>query len=281
VSLQTPAVSVRKLQTALHAKAKAHPAYRFYSLWDKVFREDVLREGWRRCRANGGAAGVDGVGFEEIESEGLDRWLGNLQQELRTAQYRPQSLLRVWIPKSSGGQRPLGIPMVRDRVVQAAVIVVLGPLFEADLLEEQYGFRPGRDAKMALRQVVHQLQRRRRTEIVEADLSDYFNTIPHGALMKSVARRIADGRILSVIKQWLTTPVVERTGRTLRQSNEARRTRRGTPQGGVVSPLLANLYFRRFLLDWQRVRPGMRQATAIVNYADDCAPRRRGEEAVM
>jgi RNA-directed DNA polymerase len=276
VSLQTPAVGVRKLQTALHAKAKADPAYRFYSLWDKVFREDVLRESWRRCRANGGAAGVDGVGFEEIESGGLDRWLGNLQQELRTGQYRPRPLLRVWIPKSSGGERPLGIPTIRDRVVQAAVIVVLGPVFEADLLEEQYGFRPGRDAKMALRQVVHQLQRRRRTEIVDADLSDYFNTIPHGALMKCVARRVADGRILSVVKQWLTAPVVERTGRTLRQSNEARRTRRGTPQGGVVSPLLANLYFRRFLLGWQRVRPEVRQATTIVNYADDfvicCVP---------
>lgn len=155
MSLQTPAVSVRKLQTALHAKAKADPAYRFYSLWDKVFREDVLRESWRRCRANGGAAGADGVGFEEIESEGLDRWLGNLQQELRAGQYRPRPLLRVWIPKSSGGERPLGIPTIRDRVVQAAVIVVLGPVFEADLLEEQYGFRPGRDAKMALRQVVH------------------------------------------------------------------------------------------------------------------------------
>ncbi len=241
-----------------------------------MFREDVLREGWRRCRANGGAAGVDGVGFAEIESGGLERWLGNLQQELRAGQYRPQPLLRVWIPKSSGGQRPLGIPTIRDRVVQAAVIIVLGPVFEADLLEEQYGFRPGRDAKMALRQVVHQLQRRRRTEIVDADLSDYFNTIPHGALMKSVARRIADGRILSVVKQWLTTPVVERIGRILRQSNETRRTRRGTPQGGVVSPLLANLYFRRFLLGWQRVRPEVRQATTIVNYADDfvicCVP---------
>jgi RNA-directed DNA polymerase len=276
VSLQTPAVSVRKLQTALHAKAKADLAYRFYSLWDKVFREDVLRESWRRCRANGGAAGADGVGFEEIESGGLDRWLGNLQQELRAGQYCPRPLLRVWIPKSSGGERPLGIPTIRDRVVQAAVIVVLGPVFEADLLEEQYGFRPGRDAKMALRQVVHQLHRRRRTEIVDADLSDYFNTIPHGALMKCVARRVADGRILSVVKQWLTAPVVERTGRIPRQSNEARRTRRGTPQGGVVSPLLANLYFRRFLLGWQRVRPEVRQATTIVNYADDfvicCVP---------
>ena len=141
MSLQTPAVSVQKLQTALHAKAKADPAYRFYSLWDKVFREDVLREGWRRCRANGGAAGGDGVGFEDIESGGLDRWLGNLQQELRARQYRPQPLLRVWIPKSSGGQRPLGIPTIRDRVAQAALIVVLGPVFEADLLEEQYGFR--------------------------------------------------------------------------------------------------------------------------------------------
>jgi RNA-directed DNA polymerase len=269
VSLQTPEVSVRKLQTALHAKAKAEPCCRFYSLWDKVFRDDVLREAWRRCRANGGAAGADGVGFADIEAEGRERWLGNLQQELRAGQYRPQPLLRVWIPKSSGGRRPLGIPTIRDRVVQAAAILVLGPIFEADLLEEQYGFRPGRDAKMALRQVVHHLQRQRRTEIVDADLSDYFNTIPHGALMKCVARRIADGRILSIIKRWLTTPVVERIGRATSQSNEARRTRRGTPQGGVVSPLLANLYFRRFLLGWQRARPLVREAAAIVNYADD------------
>lgn len=269
MNLRTPAVSVRKLQTALHVKAKAEPGYRFYSLWDKVFRDDVLREAWRRCRANGGAPGADGVRFADIEAQGVERWLENLQQELRTGSYWPQPLMRVWIPKSSGGERPLGIPTIRDRVVQAATVVVLEPIFEADLLDEQCGFRPGRDAKMALRRVVHQLQRRGRTEIVDADLSDYFNTIPHGALMKSMARRIADRRLLSVVKRWLTMPVVERVGRGVRQTNEARRKRRGTPQGGVVSPLLANLYFRRFLLGWRMLPVTMQRASAIVNYADD------------
>jgi RNA-directed DNA polymerase len=276
VSLQTPAVSVPKLQTALHAKAKAEPGYRFYSLWDKMYREDVLCEAWRRCRKNGGVAGTDGQGFADIETEGLERWLGNLQEEMRSRQYRPRPLLRVWIPKSSGGERPLGIPTIRDRVVQTAAVIVLNPIFEADLLEEQYGFRPERDAKMALRQVVHQLQRRRRTEIVDADLADYFNTIPHGALMKCVARRIADGQVLCTIKQWLLTPVVERIEGATRQTNEARQKRRGTPQGGVISPLLSNLYFRRFLLGWKRLRSPVREATAIVNYADDfvicCTP---------
>lgn len=276
MSLQNPDVCVQKLQTALHVKAKAEPNYRFYSLWDKVCRQDVLREAWRRCRKNGGAAGTDGVALEDIEASGVERWLGALQQELREKVYRPQPLLRVWIPKSSGGRRALGIPTVRDRVVQAAAVIVLEPIFEADLLDEQYGFRPGRDAKMALRQVVYQLQRKRRTEVVDADLSDYFNMIPHGPMMRCVARRVADGRVLSVIKAWLTTPVVERIAGESRQTNEARRKHRGTPQGGVISPLLANLYFRRFLLGWRRQRSTLRDVSAIVNYADDfvicCAP---------
>jgi RNA-directed DNA polymerase len=276
VSLQSPEVNVWKLQNALHVKAKTEPNYRFYSLWDKISRDDVLLEAWARCRDNGGAAGVDGCRFEDVEAQGLSRWLGTLQAELRAKTYRPKPLLRVWIPKSNGGKRPLGIPTIRDRVVQAATVLVLDPIFEADLLDEQYGFRRRRDAKMALRQIVYQLKRGKRTEIVDADLSDYFNTIPHGSLMKCVARRIADGQVLAVIKQWLVVPVVERIAGAEHQTSEARRENRGTPQGGVISPLLANLYFRRFLLGWKRQRARVREVSTVVNYADDfvicCAP---------
>jgi retron-type reverse transcriptase len=146
MSLPTPRLSVQKLQNALQAKAKSEPSLRFYSLWDKVCREDVLAEAYRVCRRNGGAAGVDGERFQAIEDHGLEAWLGNLREELRSKRYRPQPLLRVWIPKSNGGQRPLGIPTIRDRVVQAAVLLVLGPIFEVDLLPQQYGFRHGVDA---------------------------------------------------------------------------------------------------------------------------------------
>lgn len=275
MSLPSP-MTVQKLQKTLHAKAKAEPAYRFYTLWDKVHRDDVLREAWRRCRTNGGAPGPDGVTFGDIESEGVERWLGSLQTELREKQYCPRPLLRVWIPKSNGSRRPLGIPSIRDRVVQAAVVLVLTPIFEADLLAEQYGFRPNVDAKMALRRVYFHLKQHGRTSVVDADLSDYFNTIPHGSLMKSVGRRIADGTVLSIIKAWLMAAVVEREGVHERRTTEARDRRRGTPQGGVISPLLANLYFRRFILAWQRSREAHETNGAVVNYADDfvicCAP---------
>jgi len=240
MSLPTPKQTVQKLQTSLHAKAKAEPSYRFYTLWDKVHREDVLREAWRRCRTNGGAAGADGVRLEDVEAGGVEAWLGNLQQELRTKQYRPQPLLRVWIPKSNGGQRPLGIPTIRDRVVQTAVVLVLGPIFEADLLPEQYGFRENLGAKMALRRVYYNVARENRTEVVDADLSDYFNTIPHGPLMKCVSRRVTDGHLLAVIKMWLQSPVIERKREGDHRTAEAKETNRGTPQGSGISPLLAN-----------------------------------------
>jgi RNA-directed DNA polymerase len=261
---------VRKLQSSLQAKAKTEPSYRFYSLWDKVCREDFLAEAYRRCRRNGGSAGVDGETFEQIELAGPEAWLGKLREELRTKQYRAQPLLRVWIPKSNGGERPLGIPTVRDRVVQMAMVMVLGPIFEADLCDEQMGFRPGRDAKTAVRLVYYQVRQKGRQEVVDADLSDYFNTVPNGALMKSLSRRIADGQVLSVIVGWLEAPVEERTpgGRMVR-STLAKDTGRGTPQGGVISPLLANVYFRRFVLAWKQL--GFEQAfnSVIVNYADD------------
>ena len=283
--LSTPLDSVRTLQSALQAKAKSEAAYRFYSLWDKVCRDDVLYEAYRRCRVNRGAAGVDGETFTDIEDYGLASWLQRLKQELRTKSYRCAPLLRVWIPKANGGQRPLGIPTVRDRVAQMAVLLVIGPIFDGDLFPWQYGFREGMDAKMALRRIHYGIADRGAREVVDADLADYFNTIPHGRLLRCVARRIADGTVLAVIRQWLDTPVVERdhTGGETR-TTVARDTNRGTPQGGVISPLLANLYFRRFMLAWYLGGHARRLQAEVVNYADDfvllCRPG-MGQEAMV
>jgi group II intron reverse transcriptase/maturase len=270
VSLTTSRYSVEKLQSSLQAKAKSEPSYRFYSLWDKICRADVLQEAYRRSRANAGAPGVDGVDFRAIEVQGLEQWLGTLQEELRSRSYVPQPLLRVWIPKQNGGQRPLSIPTVKDRVVQTAVVIVLGAIFEADLRPQQYGFRPGLDAKMAVRRAYFHITQHGRREVVDADLSDYFTTIPHGPLMKCVTRRVADGTVLSVLKQWLTAPVCERVSRRrLIRTTEARDRKRGTPQGGSASPFLANLYFRRFLLAWYDQGYCARLDAHVVNYADD------------
>ena len=281
MGLRTPSETVEKLQTSLQTKAKAEPAFRFYALWDKVCRKDVLLEAYRRCRANAGASGVDSETFERIDTHGLERWLETLREELTSGKYVPKPLLRVWIPKSKGGQRPLGIPCIRDRVVQMAAVLVIGPIFEADLLPQQHGFRPGLDAKMALRRVYWHVTQHGRREVVDADLRDYFNSIPHAPLMRSLSRRIADGRILHVIKRWLTAPVVEVIDGRSVQTAEARRTKRGTPQGGVISPLLANCYFRRFLLAWHDQGHRDQLDAHVVNYADDCAPRRREEEVLM
>lgn len=282
--LPTPASkTVQKLRKSLHEKAKTEASYRFYSLWDKVCRQDILEEAWRQCRRNGGAPGVDEEDFETIESQGKEAWLANLQEELKARRYTPRPLLRVWIPKANGGQRPLGIPTVRDRVVQAATLLVLQPIFEADLLPQQYGFRPGMDAKMAVRRVYFHVTQHGRREVVDADLKDYFNAIPHGPLMRCVSRRVADGQVLKVIKQWLCAPVAERKGRNWTRTTEARDEKRGTPQGGVISPLLANLYFRRFVLAWQRSDVARKADAHIVNYADDfvlCCRPGSGEAAL-
>ena len=283
MSLPTLRDSVQKLQMALQAKAKAEPSYRFYSLWDKVYRRDVLCEAYRHCHANGGAPGVDGVTFDQIEAQGVDAWLAKLQEELRNKTYCSLPLLRVWIPKSNGGQRPLGIPAIRDRVAQMAVLLVIGPIFEADLCREQYGFRPGRSAKMATQKAYFHVTERGLSEVVDADLSDYFNTIPHGALVRCLSRRIADGHMLSVIKQWLRVPVVEHTEDGECRTTEAADKNRGVPQGGPLSPLMANLYFRRFILGWKRFGHECRLQARVVNYADDlviCCRPGKGREAM-
>ena len=179
MSLPTPKISVEKLQTSLQAKAKSEPDYCFYSLWDKICRRDVIEEAYRRCRSNGGAAGVDGITFEQVELQGRMQWLERTRKELMDDTYRPQPLLRVWIPKSNGGRRPLGIPCLQDRVVMMAAVLVLGPIFEADLLENQYGFRPGLDAKMAVRRVYWHIRDQGRSEVIDADLSDYLDVSSH------------------------------------------------------------------------------------------------------
>ncbi len=268
MSLRTPE-KVRKLQEALHAKAKESPDFRFYALYDKVYRADVLEFAYRRCRQNGGAPGVDGERFADIEAYGVERWLGELTEELRKKTYRPQAVLRVWIPKPDGSARPLGIPTVRDRVVQTALVLVLEPIFEADLQPEQFAYRAGRSALDAVK-AVHSLLNRGQTEVVDADLKGYFDEIPHAELMRSVARRISDGGILRLVKMWLHAPVEEIDGRGRKHRTTPGKDRgRGCPQGAPISPLLASLYMRRFILGWKVLGHERRLDAKVVNYADD------------
>jgi RNA-directed DNA polymerase len=268
MSLTTPP-SVQKLQTVLHAKAKESPKFRFYAVYDKVYRKDVLAYAYERCEANGGAAGADNQTFENIERYGVERWLDELTQELKSQTYQPQPVRRVYIPKPDGKQRPLGIPTIRDRVVQTAAVLVLEPIFEADLTREQYAYRADRSALDAV-QHVHKLINTGHGQIVDADLSSYFDSVPHAELMKSVARRVVDGAMLHLIKMWLEAAVEE----TDERGNKHRSTRnrdegRGTPQGSPISPLLSNLYMRRFVLGWKTLGHEKRWKARIVNYADD------------
>ena len=267
-NLSTPK-TVQKLQKALHAKAKAEAGYRFYALYDKISREDILAHAFAQCRSNKGAPGVDGQDFADIEAYGVERWLGELALALREESYQPDPIRRVFIPKANGKLRPLGISTVRDRVCMTAAMLVLEPIFEADLPPEQYAYRPGRNAQQAVVKV-EGLLFRGHPEVVDADLADYFGSIPHAELLQSVARRIVDRRVLHLIKMWLECPVEETDDRGRKtRTTEARDNRRGIPQGSPISPLLANIYMRRFVLGWKKLGLEQRLGSRIVTYADD------------
>jgi len=274
MSLLTPE-KIRSLQRKLYRKAKAEPAFRFYVLYDKICREDILRHAYGLARANAGAPGVDGVSFAQIEEQGLEAWLAGLREDLVAKTYRPDPVRRVLIPKPDGGERPLGIPTIGDRVVQTAAKLVLEPIFEADFEDNAYGYRSARGAVDAGKDV-HRHLCRRYTDVVDADLSRYFDSIPHDDLLKSVARRVADGAVLRLIKLWLKAPIEEREGDGKRRIVGGKGNRSGTPQGGVASPLLANIYMNRFLKHWRLTRCGEAFRAHVVAYADDFVILSRG-----
>jgi RNA-directed DNA polymerase len=277
MSLTTPD-KIRSLQRKLYCKAKAEPAFRFYVLYDKICRADILEHAYKLARANAGAPGVDGMTFTQIEAAGVEAWLAGLREELVKKMYRPDPVRRVMIPKANGGERLLGIPTIRDRIIQTATKIVLEPIFEADFEDTAYGYRPRRSAVDAVREV-HRHLIGGHTQVVDADLSKYFDSIPHSDLLKSVARRVVDREVLRLIKMWLKAPVEERDEDGTRRMSGGKSNTRGTPQGGVASPLLANIYMNRFLKYWRISGCGEAFRAHVVSYADDFVILSRGRAA--
>jgi RNA-directed DNA polymerase len=267
VSLEKPG-KIRELQRKLYLKAKQEPQYRFYLLYDKVYRMDVLEHAYRLAKANKGVPGVDGETFEDIERRGVEQWIAEIREDLREKRYKPQAVRRVMIPKANGGERPLGIPTIRDRVVQTAVKLIIEPIFEADFEDCSYGYRPNRSAQEAVK-AVHAGLCEGYTEVIDADLSKYFDTIPHRELMYAVARRMSDKHMLHLIKMWLKVPVHETDEHGTTRISGGKKTKQGTPQGGVISPLLANVYLNRLHRAWRERKKGEEYAARIIAYADD------------
>ena len=271
--LTTPE-KIRELQRKLYRKAKQEKEYRFYLLYDKVYRLDILNHAYRLVKANKGAPGIDGETFERIEQRegGVERYLEEIAGELKRKVYKPQAVRRVYIPKATGGKRPLGIPVIKDRVVQMAVKIVIEPIFEADFQDNSYGFRPKRSAHQAVDEVRNNLFAGK-TDVIDADISKYFDTIPHDRLLQLVAKRIVDKQILKLIKMWLKAPIVEERedGKKEFKGND-----KGTPQGGVISPLLANIYLNVLDTLWVVKRVQERLGARLIRYADDCVILCRG-----
>lgn len=267
--LVTPA-KIRTLQRKLYTKAKQEPSFRFYALYDKLCREDILSHAYELVRSNKGAPGVDGQSFETIEAEeGKASFVQRLRGQLKSKRYRADAIRRVWIPKASGGRRPLGIPTIRDRVAQMAAKLVIEPIFEADFCQHSYGFRPKRSAHDAVDAVAEALLSGH-ANVIDADLSKYFDTIAHGKLLAVIAERISDGALLALIKQWLKAPVVEEDDDGKRHcGGGGKANRQGTPQGGVISPLLSNLYLHILDRIWERHELAVRYRARLVRYADD------------
>src|ERR1700676_3740552 len=277
MNLETP-LKIRTLQKKLYCKAKVEPAFRFYLPYDKISRADILFHAYRLARANRGAPGVDGITFAMIEAAGLETWLADLRMDLAAKTYKAAPVRRAMIPKPGGGERPLGIPTIRDRVVQSAAKLLLEPIFEADFDPYAYGYRPKRSAQDAI-QKVHKLLCAGYDDVVDTDLSKYFDTIPHSELMQCVARRIVDRDMLRLIKMWLKVPVAERDKNGKPRISGGKGSTCGTPQGGVISPLLANLYMNRFLKYWRITGRSEVFRAEVVNYADDFVILSRGSAA--
>ena len=257
-----------QLRQKLYMKAKQEPQFRFYALYDRIYRLDVLNTAWRIARERNGSAGVDGITFEEIEKhpKGVGGFLEELHESLKRKTYRPNRVKRVYIPKSNGGQRPLGIPTIKDRVAQTAALLIIEPIFEADFLECSFGFRPECSAHDALEEIKRNLKEGR-TAIYDADLKSYFDTIPHDKLIACLQKRITDRSVLNLIRKWLEAPIEDYDKRGRKRVH---RPKQGTPQGGVISPLLANLYLHWFDKVFNGAKGPRQWANArIIRYADD------------